>query len=77
MFAVQVSIQIINAFVQMRRIIGQETIQHLRLSNIENKLVEHDQKFSQIFNALEQSELPQKEFFSMDKFLMLTVLFQI
>lgn len=55
--AVRVSIQIINAFVQMRRIIGEETIQHLRFSNIENKLIEHDQKFSQIFSALEQGEL--------------------
>jgi len=61
--AVRVSIQIINAFVQMRRIIGQEAIQHLRFSNIENKLIEHDQKFSQIFSALEQSELPQKGVF--------------
>ncbi len=61
--AVRVSIQIINAFVQMRRVIGQETIQHLRLSNIENKLIEHDQKFNQIFTALEQNELPQKGIF--------------
>lgn len=34
--AVKVSIQIINTFVQMRKLIGQETIQHLRLSTIEN-----------------------------------------
>ncbi|MBS1760792.1 MAG: ORF6N domain-containing protein [Bacteroidetes bacterium] len=61
--AVQVSIQIINAFVQMRRIIGQENIQQLRLFNIENKLIEHDQKFNQIFAALEQNELPQKGIF--------------
>ncbi|MCO5230398.1 MAG: ORF6N domain-containing protein [Chitinophagales bacterium] len=61
--AVKVSIQIINAFVQMRRLIGQETIQQLRLSNIENKLVEHDQKFNQLFNALEKNELPQKGIF--------------
>ncbi|HTN37534.1 MAG TPA: ORF6N domain-containing protein [Arachidicoccus sp.] len=61
--AIRVSVQIMNAFVQMRRIIGQETIQHLRFSNIENKLIEHDQKFSQIFSALEQSELPQKGIF--------------
>lgn len=61
--AVKVSIQIINAFVQMRRAIGQETIQHLRLSNIENKLIEHDQKFNQIFSALEQNEIPQKGIF--------------
>ena len=61
--AIKVSVQIMNAFVQMRRMIGQEIIQHLRLSNIENKLIEHDQKFNQVFNALEQSELPQKGIF--------------
>lgn len=58
--AVKVSIQIINAFVQMRKLIGQETIQHLRLSNIENKLLEHDQKFNRLFSALENNELPQR-----------------
>jgi len=61
--AIKVSVQIMNAFVQMRRMIGQDTIQHLRRSNIENKLIEHDQKFNQVFNALEQSELPQKGIF--------------
>ncbi|NLA25455.1 MAG: ORF6N domain-containing protein [Bacteroidales bacterium] len=58
--AVKVSIQIINAFVYMRKLIGQETIQHLRLSNIENKLVEHDQKFNKLFSAIENNELPQR-----------------
>lgn len=61
--AIQVSIQIINAFVQMRKLIGQETVQKLRLSNIENKLIEHDQKFNRIFKALEENELPQKGIF--------------
>ena len=61
--AVQVSIQIMNAFVQMRKLIGQETIQNLRFSNIENKLVEHDQKFNQLFSALDKNELPQKGIF--------------
>lgn len=61
--AIQVSIQIINAFVQMRKLIGQETIQKFSLSNIENKLIEHDQKFNQIFKALEENEMPQKDIF--------------
>lgn len=61
--AVQVSIQIMNAFVQMRKLIGQETVQNLRFSNIENKLVEHDQKFNQLFAALDKNELPQKGIF--------------
>lgn len=58
--AIKVSIQIITTFVQMRRLVGQETIQHLRLSTIENKLIEHDQKFNKLFTALENNELPQR-----------------
>lgn len=61
--AVQVSIQIMGAFVQMRKLVGQNTVQHLRLSNIENKLIEHDQKFNQVFSAIEKNELPQKGIF--------------
>ena len=58
--AVKVSIQIMNAFVELRKLVGQETLQHLRLSSIENKLIEHDQKFNKLFTALENSELPQR-----------------
>lgn len=61
--AVQVSIEIMNAFVLMRKLIGHNTIQQLRISNIENKLIEHDQRFNQIFAALEKNELPQKGVF--------------
>lgn len=58
--AVGVSIQIMNAFVELRKLVGQETIQHLRLSSIENKLIEHDQKFNKLFSALENNTLPQR-----------------
>ena len=58
--AVKVSIQIMNAFVELRKLVGQETLQHLRLSGIENKLIEHDQKFNKLFTALENNELPQR-----------------
>lgn len=58
--AVKVSIQIMNAFVEFRKLVGQETLQHLRLSSIENKLIEHDQKFNKLFTALENNELPQR-----------------
>lgn len=58
--AVKVSIQIMNAFVELRKLVGQETLQHLRLSGIENKLIEHDQKFNKLFSALENNELPQR-----------------
>lgn len=58
--AVKVSIQIMNAFVELRKLVGQETLQHLRLSSIENKLIEHDQKFNKLFLALENNELPHR-----------------
>lgn len=61
--AIQVSISIMNAFVQMRKLIGQETLQQIRLRNIENKLIEHDQKFDKLFAALEQNELPERGVF--------------
>ncbi|UAY57127.1 ORF6N domain-containing protein [Arachidicoccus terrestris] len=61
--AVRISVQIMNTFVQMRKLIGQSTIQQLRFNNIESKLIEHDQKFNQLFTALEQSALPQKGIF--------------
>lgn len=61
--AVKISIQIINTFVQMRRLIGQKTIQQLRISNIEDKLIEHEQKFDKIFTALEHNKLPEKGVF--------------
>lgn len=47
----------------MRKLIGHETLQQLRLNNIENKLLEHDQKFDKLFITLEQNELPQKGLF--------------
>ena len=58
--AIQVSISIMNTFVQIRKLIGQETIQQMRLNNIENRLVEHDKKFDKLFEALEQNELPER-----------------
>lgn len=61
--AVKVSIQIINTFVQMRKLVGQNTVQQLRFSAIESKLIEHDYKFEQLFKALEKNELPQKGIF--------------
>ena len=48
-----------NAFAQMRELKGQQTIQQLRLDNIENKFIEHDQKFNQLFHALEKMSFPR------------------
>jgi hypothetical protein len=58
--AIKVNIRIMDAFVQMRKLVGQATLQQLRLYDIENKLLEHDQKFEKLFIALENNDLPQK-----------------
>jgi len=55
--AIKVSIQIMRAFVQIRKLIGQSNIEKLRLSNIENKLGEHDKNFEKIFKALENKDV--------------------
>jgi len=50
--AVEVSIQIMNAFVEMRRFIVNNNHLFERLTNIEYKLLEHDKKFDELFNEL-------------------------
>jgi hypothetical protein len=59
--AVQVSIQIIEAFVQMRKTIG-TNLQLLQLSkNFTQHKLETNQKFEQVFKALEAPEIQNKQ----------------
>ena len=51
--AVKVSIQIINAFVEMRKLIANHQGLLQRMEGIERKQLETDQKFEQVFKALE------------------------
>lgn len=51
--AVQISIQIINAFVEMRKFIANHYGLLQRMDVIERKQLETDQKFEQVFKALE------------------------
>lgn len=51
--AVQISIQIINAFVEMRKFIANHYGLLQRMDGIERKQLETDQKFEQVFKALE------------------------
>lgn len=51
--AVEISLKIIDGFVAMRRFISQNAGIFQRLENIEQKLLNHDDKFNQLFNALE------------------------
>ncbi|MBQ3145627.1 MAG: ORF6N domain-containing protein [Clostridia bacterium] len=62
--AVQVSINIMDAFVEMRRFLSSNSEMFNRLINVEYKLLEHDKKFDEVFNQLQQEEnIKQKIFF--------------
>ena len=62
--AIQVSINIMNAFVEMRKFISSNAQVFERLTNVEYKLLEHDKKFDEVFNCLQKEEsFKQKIFF--------------
>lgn len=63
--AVNVSIRIVNAFVEMRKFISSNSQMFERMTNVEYKLLEHDKKFDTLFNELqkEEKEFKQKIFF--------------
>ncbi len=59
--AVKVSIQIMQAFIAMRKFISRNAGIFQRLEKVEQKQIETDQKFEQIFNALEDKSLGPKQ----------------
>ena len=59
--AIKVSIQIINAFVEMRKIIANTNLFDQRLNKIERKQIETDKKFEIVFNAIENKSLKPKQ----------------
>ena len=61
--AIEVNIQIFRAFIEMRKFLIQNAEVFTRLNFVEKKQIEHDQKFEQIFNALEDKTLPNKGIF--------------
>ena len=62
--AVEVSIQIMNAFVEMRKYIAANAAIFTRLNRIEQKQLKSDENFEKIFKALESQEItPQKGIF--------------
>jgi len=62
--AIKVSIQIMQAFVEMRKIILNHVALFRRLDRIEHKQIETDHKFEQVFKALEsRSQQPEKGIF--------------
>jgi hypothetical protein len=60
--AIEVSIKIINAFVQMRRFLKENQNTFKRLSIIETKLLEHDNNFDKIFDLM-QNNIPKQGIF--------------
>ncbi len=60
--AIKVSLQIIDAFVSMRKFIVSNAQIFYRLDSIEQKQIVYDQKFGQIFDAL-QDKIPEKGIF--------------
>jgi len=62
--AIKVSLQIMDAFVSMRKLLRSNILLEYRLSQIEFKHQETEQKFNQIFKALESKDsLPQQGIF--------------
>lgn len=63
--AIQVSIQIINAFVKMRRFISSNAAIFTRIDSVEKNLLEYktesDSKFNKIFEAIEEREIKPKQ----------------
>ena len=59
--AVKTSIQIINAFVAMRRFIATNARIFQRLDTVERKQLEADENFKKIFNAIEAKEIIPKQ----------------
>ena len=62
--AVQVSISIMNAFVEMRKFLMLNGQVFERLTNIEYKILEHDKKFDEVFNQFQiEKNIKQRIFF--------------
>ncbi len=65
--AIKTSINIIKAFIEMRKFIANNGQLFERLSSVEHKLLEHDKKFDAVFDELQkdkENEFKQKIFFN-------------
>ena len=61
--AIQVSINIMNAFVNMRKYLTVNGQVFERLANVEQKLLEHDKKFDEVFNQFQLKEQAKQQIF--------------
>ena len=55
--AIEMSIKIVRAFVNMRKFLLSNASIFQRLDNIEHKLLKHDENFKKIFNAIEDKSI--------------------
>lgn len=66
--AIEVSVKIMDAFVEMRTFINENKSIFNRLTIAEYKLLEHDDKINEMFDALETKKI--KKYFLKDKYMM-------
>jgi phage regulator Rha-like protein len=62
--AIKISIQIMNAFVSMRKFLLTNAQLFQRIDKTEQKILEHDEKFEKVFDAIENKEVKQGIFFN-------------
>jgi len=66
--AVEVSINITKAFVEMRRFLNTNRDVFAKMVSIDNKLLEHDRKFDEVFDLLQQPEAFKQNIFFKGQF---------
>lgn len=59
--AIEISIKIMRAFVDMRKFISTNANMFGRFERIEQRLSLHDENFNKVFNAIESKEIKQKQ----------------
>jgi len=59
--AIEVNIQIMRAFVSMRRFIAANAGMFQRVDSVERELLEHDKKFEQVFDVIESKDFKPKK----------------
>ena len=76
--AIKISIQIMDAFIAMRKFISKNAEIFRRLDPVERKQLEYDNNFERVFEAIEDKEFVKKQgIFLTDRSLMLIILFLI
>jgi hypothetical protein len=66
--AVQVSVNITKVFVEMRKFINANHDVFAKIVSIDNKLLEHDRKFDEVFDLLQQPEAVKQNIFYKGQF---------